>query len=209
MNLEQSMESALQKNKQLQQQLQEITRTKSDINDSFNVTCREKDALHSDLQHCRKENERQAANLQRLSKEKEELTREKAHLTVQVTGFERSQKTLSEGNAALKSDKDALESAVYELQQVLAKLETRKEQLEVENHQANLAREALTTDLNHLKKEREVETMKMQKEIHLLQQQLAQKSRDHEIGINRVKQQHIDELDKVAQVGHAFFFQQI
>ncbi len=45
--------------------------------------------------------------------------------------------------AAMKSDKDALESALYEAQQLNAQLETKKEQLEGENQELILKKENL------------------------------------------------------------------
>ena len=45
--------------------------------------------------------------------------------------------------AALNSDKDSLETALYELQQTAAKLENRKEQLEAEVQELQLAKEAV------------------------------------------------------------------
>ena len=45
--------------------------------------------------------------------------------------------------AGLKSDKSSLDSALYEQQQVSANLETRKEQLEGENQDLILKKEAL------------------------------------------------------------------
>lgn len=45
--------------------------------------------------------------------------------------------------ASLNSDKESLESGVYELQQAAAKLENRKEQLEGEFQEMQLAKEAL------------------------------------------------------------------
>ncbi len=45
--------------------------------------------------------------------------------------------------AALKSDKDALESALSEAQQLNAQLETKKEQLEGENQELILKKENL------------------------------------------------------------------
>ena len=46
--------------------------------------------------------------------------------------------------ASLNSDKDSLETALYELQQTAAKLENRKEQLEAEVQELQLAKEAIT-----------------------------------------------------------------
>ena len=50
----------------------------------------------------------------------------------------------SEVVASLKSDKDALETTLYEAQQLNAQLETRKEQLEGENQELILKKENLT-----------------------------------------------------------------
>ena len=49
----------------------------------------------------------------------------------------------SEVVASLKSDKDALETTLYEAQQLNAQLETRKEQLEGENQELILKKENL------------------------------------------------------------------
>ena len=46
--------------------------------------------------------------------------------------------------ASLNSDKDSLETALYEVQQTAAKLENRKEQLEAEVQELQLAKEAIT-----------------------------------------------------------------
>lgn len=48
--------------------------------------------------------------------------------------------------AGLRSDKSALESALYEQQQISANLETRKEQLEGENQDLILKKEALQSE---------------------------------------------------------------
>ena len=45
--------------------------------------------------------------------------------------------------AGLRSDKDALETALYEQQQVNSNLETRKEQLEGENQELIVKKESL------------------------------------------------------------------
>ena len=49
--------------------------------------------------------------------------------------------------AGLRSDKDALETALYEQQQVNSNLETRKEQLEGENQELIVKKESLQSKL--------------------------------------------------------------
>lgn len=51
--------------------------------------------------------------------------------------------------AGLKSDKSSLDSALYEQQQISANLETKKEQLEGENQDLILKKEALQSMLYH------------------------------------------------------------
>ena len=62
-----------------------------------------------------KEKERQDANVMRLTKEKEELTRENANLSVQLHAVERDLRQVSEENATNKESKESLESSLYEV----------------------------------------------------------------------------------------------
>jgi rootletin len=78
-----------------------------------------------------------------MAKEKEELTKDKGTLTVQLTACERENRQQGELISALRSDKEGLESSLYESQQLSAQLESRKEQLEGENQQLLLKKENL------------------------------------------------------------------
>ena len=198
--LDQSLQESESYKEKLKGQAQELARTKNELNEALGSSCREKESLSNEFQQIKQENERHTNNLNRMAKEKEEMTRDIAHLSVQLKASERDNRALSEGNASLKADKDSLESSLFELQQLVAKLESRKEQLETENHELNLNREALTVELNRLKKEREIETMKLNKQIELVQQQFDREKRDHEILLNRLKQEHEDERDGIIQV---------
>jgi uncharacterized protein (DUF3084 family) len=62
---------------------------------------------------------------------------------LQVTGTERENRQLSEQLAALQSDKDQLEGALYEAQQAVVQLEVRKAQLEGENQELIVRKENL------------------------------------------------------------------
>lgn len=185
-------------------QIQEILRNKNELNDSLNSINREKDAFHAELAEMKKENERHTNNLNRLTKEKEDLTKEKAHLIVQFNASERDNRSLSETNASYKADKDTLESSLFELQQLAAKLENRKGQLETENHELTLAKEALTVELNRLKKENEIKEMKLLKQLEHVEQQLDQVKKDNDVVVNRLKQDNDDERHNLIQVFRLF-----
>ena len=81
----------------------------------------------------------------------------------------------------MKSEKESLETALYELQQTATKLEARKEALEAENQELLLAKEALAVDLQRVRKEKEIEETKLQKEKEVLDQELNQTRRDGEV----------------------------
>lgn len=63
-------------------------------------------------------------------------------------------------NASLKTDKESLESALYEAQQQVAQLEARREQLEAENQELLLRKESSQAEVNRLHKELELEVEK-------------------------------------------------
>lgn len=64
---------------------------------------RQRKALDEELQRANEDLLRQADSINKLSREKEELTKEKANLVVQITASERENRTLSEEIAGLRS----------------------------------------------------------------------------------------------------------
>ena len=81
----------------------------------------------------------------------------------------------------MKSDKESLETALYEIQQTAGKLETRKEQLEGESQELRLAKEALAVDIARVKKEREIEESRLNRQIEALEQKMSASNRDNEV----------------------------
>ena len=81
----------------------------------------------------------------------------------------------------MKSDKESLETALYEMQQTAGKLEARKEQLEGENQELKLAKEALIVDIARVKKEKEIEEAKLNRDKEGLEQRLNAANRDNEV----------------------------
>lgn len=63
---------------------------------------RQRKALDEELQRANEDLLRQTDSINKLSREKEELTKEKANLVVQVTACERENRTLSEEIAGLR-----------------------------------------------------------------------------------------------------------
>lgn len=104
---------------------------------------RQKQALAEELLTLRKELERVNNVVSRLNKEKELLTQENGELVVQVTATERENRQQSEVIAALRTDKESLESSLYESQQECSQLRGRREQLEGENQDLIIRKENL------------------------------------------------------------------
>jgi hypothetical protein len=70
----------------------------------------------------------------------------------------------------LKSDKECLESSLYEAQQQVAQLEARKEQLEAENQELLIKKENTQAEVNRLHKELELEIEKAARQRDQLNQ---------------------------------------
>ena len=70
----------------------------------------------------------------------------------------------------MKSDKECLEGALYEAQQQIAQLESRKEQLEAENQELLIRKENTQAEVNRLHKELELEVEKAARQRDALNQ---------------------------------------
>lgn len=167
----------------LESELILANREKAELGEALNQITRERDSIYEELLTTRRDVERQSSNVVRLAKEKEELTREKSSLVVQVNSSERENRGLAENIASLKSEKESLETALYDLQQTATKLEARKEALEAENQELLLSKEALTVDLQRVRKEKEIEEAKLLKDKELVEQRLSQTQRDGEVAL--------------------------
>ena len=60
-------------------------------------------------------------------------------------------------------------------------METRKEQLEGESQELRLAKEALSVDIARVRKEKEIEESRLNRQIEALEQKMAAENRDHEV----------------------------
>ena len=161
--------SEIQK-EQLEQEIVCINKEKADILEQLQHINRQKNALAEDLILAKKDIERLSENHLRLTKEKEELNKERNNLCVELTSCERENRKQTEINASLKSDKECLESALYEAQQQVAQLEARKEQLEAENQELLIRKENTQAEVNRLHKELEIEIEKAARQRDALNQ---------------------------------------
>ena len=80
----------------IESELMQANRDKKELVENLNQATRERDGYHDELLQVRRELDRQSSNVVRLAREKEDLTKEKSNLIVQVTGAERDNRALSE-----------------------------------------------------------------------------------------------------------------
>lgn len=80
----------------IESELIQANRDKKELIEGLNQATRERDGYHDELLHARRELDRQSNNVVRLAREKEDLTKEKSNLIVQVNGAERDNRAMSE-----------------------------------------------------------------------------------------------------------------
>ena len=113
--------------------------------------------------HAKHELQKSSQSLSILAKEKEELTREKANIVTSLTASEREVRQQNEVIAAYKSDKDALERSLWELNQANNKLENTKSSLESEKAdlQQKVRKQFLSTKNVHRHSERVIKWLQI------------------------------------------------
>ena len=85
-----------QARRHLEDEVRQLNRERADLIEQLNVVIRQKNALAEEVLNLRKEIEHQVDVNIRLNKEKEELTKDKAELVVQLTASERENRQQSE-----------------------------------------------------------------------------------------------------------------
>lgn len=80
----------------LEEELRRLNRDRGELTEQLGVVSRQKSALAEELINARKDLEGQSDTILRLAKEKEELTKDRAELVVQVNGYERENRQLNE-----------------------------------------------------------------------------------------------------------------
>ena len=110
----------------LENQICDLQRDKNALKEAISALERQQVQLEEELGNTKEDLEKSNLQLQKLSKEKEELTKEKATLLVERASAERSNRSLTEELAVIKSDKEGLETGLYEQQQLNQALEAKR-----------------------------------------------------------------------------------
>ncbi|RUS79746.1 hypothetical protein EGW08_012491, partial [Elysia chlorotica] len=184
---------------QLEDEIVSLTKDKQEVIAQLNQLSRQKQALAEELLTTRREVERLQVSLERISKEKEALTNEKGELVVQVTACERENRQQSEMISAYAADKDSLESALYEAQQMVRELEVKRAQLEGENQELIVKKENLQSEIVRLEQEKATDFERFEYAKESLNQRLHQLDRDSQLALSQEKQAHEEDVERLSQ----------
>ncbi|CAF4163203.1 unnamed protein product, partial [Rotaria sp. Silwood2] len=184
---------------QIEQELSIVNKDKAEIIEQFQQMTRLKNTLAEDLIAAKKDVERLSEHNLRLNKEKEELTKERGNLVVDLTGTERDNQTLNSTISALRADKEALETSLYEAQSTISQLEVKKQQLEGENQELLLRKEQLQGEIQRLHVELNAEIEKSARTRDQLHQRLVQLEKDKETTVQQHHQAHEDDVERMTR----------
>ena len=94
--MDQNLSITEETREKLESELIQVNRERKELIENLNQVTRERDGFHDELLQARRELDRQSNNVVRLAREKEDLTKEKSNLIVQLTGSERDNRAMSE-----------------------------------------------------------------------------------------------------------------
>lgn len=181
-----------------EEEIRILNREKGEVQEQLSTATRQKNALADELLAARQEVEVKTAAAAKLTNEKENLMKEKGNLIVQLTAAERDNRQQAELIAGLKGDKENLETALYETQQLAAQLESRKEQLEGENQELLLRKEQLGVDVARVRKEMEVEVEKLERAKDALNAKILDNERQFEVKLKANNENHNEDMERAA-----------
>jgi len=96
----QSLRLSEQTRGRLEEEIRSLSRDRAELMEQISVISRQKSALAEELINARKETERHSDAVLRLTRTKEELTKDKAELAVQITACERENRQQGEASSS-------------------------------------------------------------------------------------------------------------
>jgi hypothetical protein len=99
--------------------------------------------------------------------------------------------------AALRVDKESLETSLYEAQQIIQQLESRKEQLESENQELLIRKESSQAEIARLHKELDLEIEKGARNRDALNQKIVLMEQESHNQLKQCKQSYEDEIERI------------
>lgn len=120
-------------------------------------------------------------------------------LDVQCKALEREAREQANVIASQKSEKEQLESGLYEAQQLIEQLDTRKCQLEGENQELLIRKEQLGAEMIKMRKEFDIEAEKLARQRDQVSARLLQTEKDLKLALQQEQEAHQDDLDRLTR----------
>ncbi|XP_032382850.1 rootletin [Etheostoma spectabile] len=151
---------------------------------------REMQTVSEELCACRKQLKTQTTALKRATHDREELAKARAALDVKLNSADRKACGLTQELVSLRAEKESLETALFESQELASSLEAECTRMGRERHSLLLANEALTRDAARMRVEAECQFVHAAQERSNLEEKLAQVERNALLTLNNKEQIH-------------------
>ncbi|KAH8382728.1 hypothetical protein KR009_004943 [Drosophila setifemur] len=132
-----------------------VTRDRGDIHNQLTAMCRKKEALNEELMRTRQRLEQTTETNSRLNRNLEEMVKDVEEKQVVIDLHEKDTHRLNELLAALRSEKESLESVLFDTNTSLEATEERRSQLERDLQEALVREESLKNHVARLQRELE------------------------------------------------------
>ncbi|XP_020817454.1 rootletin isoform X1 [Drosophila serrata] len=132
-----------------------VTRDRGDIHNQLTAMCRKKEALNEELMRTRQRLEQTTETNNRLNRNLEEMVKDVEEKQVVIDLHEKDTHRLNELLAALRSEKESLESVLFDTNTSLEATEERRSQLERDLQEALVREESLKNHVARLQKDLE------------------------------------------------------
>ncbi|XP_034091518.1 rootletin isoform X3 [Gymnodraco acuticeps] len=149
---------------------------------------------------CRKELQTQTTVLKRASHDREELAKDRAALDARLKSADRKACGIAQEMVALRAEKESLETALFESQELASSLEAQCTRKEGERRSLLLANEALTRDAARMREDGEQRVEQAVKAQTELEKKLAQMERKTLLTLNNTEQLHREQLEAERQL---------
>ncbi|CAL8083395.1 unnamed protein product [Calicophoron daubneyi] len=164
-----------------------LSHERVELVEALNNAERQKAGALEDLNNLRRENDRQAEIIDRLSHEREAVLKQKSELLLQLSMLERDARQMSEQIVKLKDEKETLEAHLFDSQQLLEQLQSRQNQQENEISDLRLRRDTLQAELYRAHANFQVELDKSQRTHQEMGSQLNTELEDLRSALNQAE----------------------
>ncbi|MED6270511.1 hypothetical protein CHARACLAT_011138, partial [Characodon lateralis] len=195
--LQQALQDAEQSRAGMETELQSLRVERLKLKERVGLLCAEVASLGSELSLAQGEAQNNEVALEEAGRGRAELARDKAALVVQLTASERENSVLSEELAAFRSERESLETSLFEAQQQLAQVESRRDQLETENQTLRVRCETAIAELKRARSDGENTLAQAEREKQTLTQALNAAQLEAQQALRKAISEHQEDVERL------------